>query len=141
MDPPIVRHAKALGAALHKHGIPVLGAHRGFTETQQVIADVRAFGGGLEVARRLERANIIANKNLIPGDTPADWDRPGGLRLGTIEVTRLGMKEAEMEQIAVFIARILVEGEAPEQVLEDVVAFREPYQKVYYCFEHGLPPA
>lgn len=137
----IVRNAKALGAALHKRGIPVLGAHRGFTETQQVIADVRAFGGGLEVARRLERANIIANKNLIPGDTPADWDRPGGLRLGTIEVTRLGMKEAEMEQIAAFIARILVEGEAPEQVLEDVVAFREPYQKVYYCFEHGLPPA
>lgn len=137
----IVRNAKALGAALHRRGIPVLGAHRGFTETQQVIADVRAFGGGLEVARRLERANIIANKNLIPGDTPADWDRPGGLRLGTIEVTRLGMKEAEMEQIAAFIARILVEGEAPEQVLEDVVAFREPYQKVYYCFEHGLPPA
>lgn len=137
----IVRNAKALGAALHRRGIPVLGAHRGFTETQQVIADVRAFGGGLEVARRLERANIIANKNLIPGDTPADWDRPGGLRLGTIEVTRLGMKEAEMEQIAAFMARILVEGEAPEQVLEDVVAFREPYQKVYYCFEHGLPPA
>lgn len=136
----IVRNAKALGAALHRRGIPVLGAHRGFTETQQVIADVRAFGGGLEVARRLERANIIANKNLIPGDTPADWDRPGGLRLGTIEVTRLGMKEAEMEQIAAFIARILVEGEAPEQVLEDVVAFREPYQKVFYCFEHGLPP-
>jgi glycine hydroxymethyltransferase len=137
----IVRNAKALAAALHKRGIPVLGAHRGYTETQQVIADVRGFGGGLDVARRLERANIIANKNLIPGDTPADWDRPGGLRMGTIEVTRLGMKEAEMEQIAAFIARILVEGEAPEQVLEDVIAFREPYQKVYYCFEHGLPPA
>ncbi len=136
----IVRNAKALAAALHRRGIPVLGAHRGFTETQQVIADVRAFGGGLEVARRLERANIIANKNLIPGDTPADWDRPGGLRMGTIEVTRLGMKEAEMEQIAAFIARILVEREAPEQVLEDVIAFREPYQTIYYCFEHGLPP-
>lgn len=135
----IVRNAKALGAALHRRGIPMLGAHRGYTETQQVIADVRAFGGGLEVARRLERANIIANKNLIPGDTPADWDRPGGLRMGTIEVTRLGMREAEMEQIADFIARILVEREAPEQVLEDVIAFREPYQAVYYCFEHGLP--
>ncbi|MCS6842959.1 MAG: serine hydroxymethyltransferase [Caldilineales bacterium] len=135
----IVRNAKALGAALHRRGIPVLGAHRGYTETQQVIADVRAFGGGLEVARRLERANLIANKNLIPGDTPADWDRPGGLRMGTIEVTRLGMREREMEQIADFIARILVAREAPEQVLEDVIAFREPYQTVYYCFEHGLP--
>ena len=27
--------------------------------------------------------------------TATDWDRPGGLRMGTIEVTRLGMGEVE----------------------------------------------
>jgi len=118
----------------------MLAAHRGYTTTHQVIADVRAFGGGQEVARKLERANIIANKNLIPGDRPEDWDRPGGLRMGTIEVTRLGMKEPEMEAIAEFMARVLVEQEAPEQVMEEVVEFRMSYQKMYYSFEHGLPP-
>ena len=135
----IVRNAQALGAALTSRGIPVLGAHKGYTTTHQVIADVRQFGGGLEVAQRLARANIITNKNLIPADKPEDWDRPGGLRLGTTEITRLGMQEAEMETIADFIARILIEQVAPEEVVDDVIAFRQPYQTLYYCFEHGIP--
>jgi len=133
----IVRNAQALGAALNRRGIPVLGAHKGYTTTHQVIADVRQFGGGLQVAQHLARANIITNKNLIPADRPEDWNRPGGLRMGTIEITRLGMGESEMETIADFIARSLVE---PEAVIDDVIAFRQPYQTLYYCFENGLPP-
>ena len=135
----IVRNAQALGAALTRRGITILGAHKGYTTTHQVIADMRQFGGGLEVAQRLARANIITNKNLIPSDKPQDWNHPGGLRIGTTEITRLGMKEQEMETIADFMAQILVEQEAPEEVVDDVVAFREPYQTVYYCFDHGIP--
>jgi len=135
----IVHNAQALGAALTRRGITILGAHKGYTTTHQVIADVRQFGGGLEVAQRLARANIITNKNLIPSDKPEDWNHPGGLRIGTTEITRLGMKEQEMETIADFMARVLVEQEAPEEVVDDVVAFREPYQTVYYCFDHGIP--
>ena len=74
----IVRNARALGAALARRGISMLGAHKGYTTTHQVIADVREFGGGLEVAQRLARANIITNKNLIPSD-----EKP---RIGTIRV-------------------------------------------------------
>lgn len=136
----IVRNAQALGAALARRGIPLLGAHKGYTTTHQVIADVRQFGGGLEAAHRLARANIITNKNLIPSDRPEDWDRPGGLRIGTTEVTRLGMGRADMEAIADFIARVLVEGVEPERIAGDVVAFRQPYQTIYYCFEAGQPP-
>jgi glycine hydroxymethyltransferase len=135
----IVRNAQALGAALERLGIPILGAHKGYTTTHQVIADVRQFGGGLQVAQQLARANIITNKNLIPADRPEDWDRPGGLRMGTIEITRLGMGESEMGTIADFIARILVERAVPEDVIDDVIAFRQPYQTLYYCFENGLP--
>ena len=135
----IVRNAQALGAALARRGIPMLGAHKGYTTTHQVIADVRQFGGGLEVAQRLARANIITNKNLIPTDRPEDWNHPGGLRIGTIEVTRLGMGETQMETIADFIARILVERAEPEAVRDEVIAFRQPYQTLYYCFENGLP--
>ena len=135
----IVRNAQALGAALHQRGIPILGAHKGYTRTQQVIADVRQFGGGIAVAQLLARANIITNKNLLPTDRPEDWDRPSGLRMGSIEVTRLGMREEEMETIADFMARVLIEKEAPATVMEDVVEFRQPYQKLYYCFDNGLP--
>jgi glycine hydroxymethyltransferase len=135
----IVRNAQALGAALARRGIPVLGAHKGYTTTQQVIADVRQFGGGMDVAQRLAQANIITNKNLIPSDRLGDWDRPGGLRIGTIEVTRLGMHELEMDIIAEFIARILVEHASPVDVGRQVIEFRQAYQTLYYCFDNGLP--
>lgn len=135
----IVRNAQALGAALARRGIPILGTHRGYTATHQVIADVRQFGGGSHVAQLLEEANIITNKNLIPADRAQNRDHPGGLRMGTIEITRLGMHEREMETIADFIARVLVERTMPEEVRDDVIAFRESYQTLYYCFENGLP--
>jgi glycine hydroxymethyltransferase len=136
----IVKNAQALGAALERRGIRVLGAHKGYTRTHQVIAEVKAFGGGLETAWTLARANVVTNKNLIPGDTPKDWDTPSGLRMGTIEVTRLGMREKEMKQIAEFIAQVLVEKRAPEDVVEDVIEFRRAYQTLYYNFDNGIPP-
>src|SRR5579859_2984131 len=131
----IVRNARALAAALDRRGLAVLGKHKGYTTTHQVIADVRALGGGLDAARLLARANLITNKNLLPNDAPADWDRPSGLRMGTIEVTRLGMQEPQMDQIADFMARVLIDKQAPESVMEDVVDFRLPYQKLQYCFD------
>lgn len=136
----IVRNAQALGAALAKRGITVLGAHKGYTRTHQVIADVQGFGGGLDTAHLLARANLVTNKNLIPSDTAENWDRPGGLRMGTIEITRYGMREPEMDTIADFMARILVEKQSPETVGEDVIEFRQAYQTLFYNFDHGLPP-
>jgi glycine hydroxymethyltransferase len=60
--------------------------------------------------------------------------------MGTIEVTRLGMHELEMDVIAEFIARILVEHASPADVGHDVIEFRQSYQTLYYCFDTGLPP-
>ena len=131
----IVANAQALGAALDARGIPVLGAHKGFTRTHQVIAVVRSWGGGLDVAHRLADANLITNKNLVPGDRPEDWDRPSGLRIGTTEVTRLGMREPEMERIADLIAAVVVDGRSPGAVRPEVVAFRSRFQTVGYCFD------
>ena len=135
----IVRNARALAAALDRRGVPVLAKSKGYTSTHQVIVDVRSFGGGSELAQRLAAANIITNKNLIPEDRPEDWDSPGGLRLGTIEVTRLGMGEAEMEAIGDFIVRIVSGQDRPEAIVNDVVEFRSPFQTLYYCFENGFP--
>jgi glycine hydroxymethyltransferase len=81
----------------------------------------------------------VTNKNLIPSDTAQDWDRPGGLRLGTIEVTRYGMREREMDMIADFMTRLLIEKQSPDAVVEDVIEFREGYQSLFYNFDHGLP--
>jgi glycine hydroxymethyltransferase len=62
---------------------------------------------------------------------------PGGIRLGVSEITRLGMKERDMSEIAEFIKRVVIDKKSPEEVRLDVAEFREDYQKVHYCFENA----
>lgn len=131
----IVKNSKALGQAFHDRGLTVLGAHKGFTETHQVILDVKEFGGGLHVGHELAKANIITNKNLIPTDRPEDWNRPSGLRIGTIEVTRLGMKEEDMKQIANLIADILTSSKDLDTAKEEATNLRKKFTKLQYCYD------
>jgi glycine hydroxymethyltransferase len=94
--------------------------------------------GGREAEFLLERAGIVVNRNLLPKDylLKTDYRNPSGIRLGTQEVTRLGMGRDEMREIARFIARVLVKREDPEKVRRDVAEFRRPYQKVHYAFSN-----
>ena len=55
--------------------------------------------------------------------------------MGTSEVTRLGMKEGEMGEVAEFMKRIVIDKEDVKKVKRDVVEFRKDFQKVHYCFE------
>ena len=132
----VVRNARALGGALHERGVPVLCPHLGFTRSHTIAADVSGFGGGAKVAEALERAHIVANKNLLPADESAV--NPSGVRFGAQELTRLGMREGEMAEVAGLIARV-VRGEDPEQVASDVRALRAGFQTVQYCFAEGAP--
>jgi glycine hydroxymethyltransferase len=130
----IVANAQAFARALDERDVPMLAAHRGYTRTHQAIADVRGFGGGEAAAFRLAEANIIANKNLIPADRPEDWDHPSGLRLGTTEITRWGMKEREMGAIADLIADVLHERRAPDAVRDDAISLRRAFPTLQFCF-------
>lgn len=133
----VVANAKALGQALYERGIGVLAESKGFTESHQVAVDVTKYGLGGDMERALERANIIVNRQLLPGDIQAGrhYTNPGGIRIGTSEITRIGMKEGEMAEIAELMKRVIVNSEAPEKVKADVVDFRKDFQKVHYCFE------
>lgn len=133
----VVRNARALGQALHERGVKVVCEHLGFTRSHALAVDVTDHGGGAEVALRLERANIIANKNLMPNDTSPV--HPSGIRLGSQELTRLGMKESHMAEVAGLIARIVMRKEDPAAVARDVVALRQGFQTVQYCFGAGAP--
>lgn len=130
----IVSNAQALAQALHDLGIAVLGGDRGFTRTHQVILDVRRFGNGMDVARKLEAANIITNKNLIPSDRPQDWDRPHGLRIGTTEVTRYGMGAGQMAAIADLIVDVLEDRRPVSAVKQDAIDLRRAFPVLHYCF-------
>ena len=88
----------------------------------------------------MEKANIIVNRQLIPGDLKAKrhYMHPGGIRLGSSEVTRLGMKESEMQQIASFIKQIVIDGKDAKVVAGQVTEFRKNFQKTQYCFDNKL---
>jgi glycine hydroxymethyltransferase len=113
----------------------VLCEHLGFTGSHTIVVDVEEFQGGAKVAKDLEGANIILNKNLLPWDS--DPVRPCGIRIGSQELTRLGMKEKEMDEIAELITRVVVKGESHESVKETVKEFKRRFTKVHYCFYEG----
>ncbi|MDI6643005.1 MAG: serine hydroxymethyltransferase [Candidatus Hodarchaeaceae archaeon] len=134
----VVKNAKALGKALYDRGLNVLCPDQGFTASHTLAVEtITKYGDGGTLEQKLEQANVILNRELLPWDPREGrhFRNPGGLRLGTQEVTRLGMKEREMEEIAEFIKRVIIDGEEPKRVAAEVAEFRRDYQRVHYCFE------
>jgi glycine hydroxymethyltransferase len=110
----IVANARALGQALDDEGITVEARDFGYTSSHQVAVNVGAHGGGVPVAQRLEANDIIVNYNLLPFDT--DARNPSGLRIGVQEMTRYGMKEPQMQQLAQLIAGAIKGSDVKEAV-------------------------
>jgi len=128
-----ISNAKALAHGLHEFGFDVQAEEFDFTETHQVAVDVKQYGRGDEVARMLKDNNIILNMNLLPFEPLENVTNPVGIRIGVQEMTRVGMKEAEMRQIALFLKQCLQDG---NYVGEEVMEFRKGYQKVHYSFDN-----
>jgi glycine hydroxymethyltransferase len=99
-----VANAKALAAALAEEGYRVVS---GGTDTHLMLVDVFAKGiFGSEAEAALGKAGVTVNKNAIPYDTNPPL-KPSGVRFGTPALTTRGMREAEMKQIAAWIAEAL----------------------------------
>lgn len=127
------RNAKALAESLHSLGLPVVAEEHGFTATHQVAMDVSKFGGGGSIAKALEEANIIVNKNMLPWDkSPV---RPSGIRMGVQEMTRVGMGSSEMSEVARLIAKVVLQGVEPSKVKPEVMELRRGFTKVHYGFD------
>ena len=133
----IVKNSRALAEELHQRGFQVLGEKKGFTRSHLLVADITKYGDGKTIEKKLEDANMILNRNLLPYDIKAGrhFEAPGGIRAGVSEVTRLGMKEPEMEEIAELMTRVVVKGDDPRKVAADVAEFRRDFQRVHFAFE------
>ena len=129
-----VANAKAFASALASEGFDVLAESRGYTATHQVLTRHGELdsGAGAKAARLLEDAGIITNMNMLPGDTKALT--PSGLRLGVQELTRVGMDQTQMEEVAALYARVLIKGEDPQSVKKDVKQLKSQFQTIRYCF-------
>tara|TARA_Y100001958_G_C21247091_1_gene578047 strand:- start:1643 stop:2956 length:1314 start_codon:yes stop_codon:yes gene_type:complete len=129
-----VANAQAFASALAAEGFDVLAESRGYTASHQVLTRHGELdsGAGAKAADLLEQAGIITNMNMLPGDTKAM--SPSGLRLGVQELTRVGMGTDEMQDVARFYARVLLENADPSSVKNDVRDFKSNYQVIRYCF-------
>jgi len=127
-----IRNAKTLARHLYEAGFKVQAPEFDFTESHQVAVDMANYGRGDEVARILKDNNIILNMNLLPFEPTANAANPAGIRIGVQEMTRFGMKEKEMAEIARFFKLCLKDG---KYVGGEVEEFRKKYQKVYYSFD------
>ncbi|MBC7120062.1 MAG: serine hydroxymethyltransferase [Candidatus Methanosuratus sp.] len=130
----VVSNARRLAEELFNMGIPVLGEKNGFTRSHQVIFRARNNNGDA-TAKRLEEANIITTKTPLPTDKTEE--ECSGVRLGTQEVTRLGMKEDDMVEIAKLIKRVAADRENPSSVREDVRKLISQFMTVKYSFGEG----
>lgn len=130
-----IKNAQRLAQSLYDRGFKVFGEKLGFTKSHQVLLEIGP-GKGKEASKILVEAGIVTNMNTIPGDT--DPLNPSGLRLGTPELTRIGMKENEMDEIAKFFERVLLKKETPKKIKEDIKKFRMNFQTIHYCFEEGF---
>jgi glycine hydroxymethyltransferase len=130
-----VANARALGQALHDRGFDVLAADLGFTRSHTIAVRVDREGGGADVAGRLSRAGVITNKNLLPGDRSPK--HPGGVRLGTPEVTRLGMGEREMVRIADLFDGLLHRGRTEAEIAQAAADLKRDFTTLRYCFGAG----
>ncbi len=121
-----VANARALGRELARLGLAVQGGER-VTESHQVWLDASPLASPDEAVEALHDANLIANVNLIPSL------RRKGLRLGTPEATRLGMREPEMAQLAALLHATLTDTEPREQVRRRVMDIARRFRTVRYC--------
>ncbi len=122
----IVRNAQALGSSLDELGTPVEARDFGYTKSHTIAVDVSQWGAGVEVAKRLEANDIIVNYNMIPGD--ADPRNPSGLRIGVPEMTRFGMDERAMGELA----QLIHDAIRGKNVKDQVHALRARFLEMKY---------
>jgi len=128
-QPQVIRNAKAFARALKDCGLDVAGdSSVDFTETHQVIVRV-GYGRGPEIARRLEKNNIICNYQAAPDEE--GFTVAGALRLGVSEMTRFGMEEDDFRSLAGLIHEVVVKE---KKVIESVKALRSRFLDLRFCF-------
>ena len=129
----VAKNANALANALIEKGHTVVS---GGTDNHLFMIDLRVKYPELtgKVAQNaLDKANITANKNTVPGETRSPF-QTSGIRIGTPAVTSRGMVEEDMLEIAKAINLVLDNIENEEKIAEAkaiAVALCEKYPLPY----------
>ena len=110
----ILKNSKALCTALQDEGFDIVS---GGTDNHLILLKLIKNGiTGKELEHRLDEVHITANKNTVPNDPQSPFVT-SGLRVGTPAVTTRGFKEAEMKDIARWIALCANDFEPNKEII------------------------
>jgi len=129
----MVKTAKALAENLSDQGVQIFGADKGFTTSHQFAILAAAYGGGQNAAKRMGDANLLACGIGLP-IAAVDGDL-NGLRIGTPEIVRLGMKVKDMPALASFIARSISSDVDSAALGREVAEWRKQFSGVHYTVD------
>ena len=129
----MVKTAKALAENLSDQGVQIFGAEKGFTTSHQFAILAAAYGGGQNAAKRMGDANLLACGIGLP-IAAVDGDL-NGLRIGTPEIVRLGMKVKDMPALASFIARSISSDVDSAALGREVAEWRKQFSGVHYTVD------
>ncbi|MDR1594130.1 MAG: serine hydroxymethyltransferase [Prevotellaceae bacterium] len=114
----VKKNAVAMANALINKGYKVIS---GGTDNHLMLVDLRSkFPDltGKQAEKVLVEADITTNKNMVPFDSRSPF-QTSGLRFGAAAVTTRGLKEADMENIVLFIDKVLSNIEN-KNILQDI---------------------
>lgn len=116
----VVENARRLGRSLHELGLPLEGRAHGFTASHQL---------------HLNAAELLDRGGIRPGELARRWERQRLIadlvgRLGTAEVTRLGLTPEMMPRLAELLVR---SGLRREPVGREVLTWRRSFARLRFA--------
>jgi glycine hydroxymethyltransferase len=113
----VKKNAQALAAAFVAKGYHLIS---GGTDNHMMLIDLRnKYITGKNAEKALVKADITANKNMVPFDDKSPFVT-SGIRIGAAAITTRGLKETEMETIVDLIDRVIQNPEDESEL--DAVA-------------------
>ena len=118
----IVRNSQALARGLLAAGVPVFTAAHGATRSHQVILDNGGFVSpeGIRIKEVLERCGILADAVV---------------RIGTQEVTRLGMREEQMACVGALIGDAIYARRPEAAIRDQVTDLAREFTQLQFCLD------
>jgi len=130
----IVKNARTLAAELLARGLRLVS---GGTDNHLMLVDLSATELTGKIAEEaLDKAGITVNKNTVPFETRSPFVT-SGFRIGTPAATTHGLKEAEMKEVAGFIAEVLANVNN-EGRLEEIKERVNAMMKRFPLYAHRL---
>jgi glycine hydroxymethyltransferase len=114
----VVKNSKALAKSLDENNVPVKFKHLDYTESHQVILDSDFYEQNLVIKERAEEIGLIID---------------AGIRIGTSEVTRMGMKELEMKELGEIISRVYYD-DISDNLTRQIRDLANIFSKPSFCF-------